>query len=229
MLTQDAFSHQWPSQCLICHSWPAQTLCELCVQRFDQPMSRCAGCAIVVPPGLARCGACLTEPPPLDACVAAFSYEWPWTVCVARLKFRQDVSLARTLARLMRNKPALARLVGRAHWVLPVPSSTQRLRERGYNPAHLLARALAGKRCRNDLLLRLGQPTSQRHLARAERLENPRGSFAVTVAAKQQLQGRRIVLVDDVMTTGATLHELARTVKNAGAIQVSGLVLARDD
>lgn len=165
----------------------------------------------------------------MDGCLAALPYEWPWSLCVARLKFREDVSLARTLARIMHSKPGMARTVGRAHWVLPVPTTEHRLRLRGYNPAYLLAHALAGRRCRHDLLLRVGQPVPQRGLSRAERLKNPRGTFQLAPGAKAVLHHRRVVLVDDVMTTGATLNELARTLKNAGTAEVIGLVLARDD
>jgi len=184
---------------------------------------------VSVPAGTGRCGACLTQPPAMDGCLAALSYEWPWSLCVGRLKFREDVSLGRTLAQLMRSKLELARALGRAHWVLPVPSSDERLGARGYNPAQLLAHALAGRRCRHDLVLRVGQPAPQRGLTRAERLKNPRGTFQVAPGAAAVLHGKRLVLVDDVMTTGATLNELARTLKNAGAAEVIGLVLARDD
>ena len=165
----------------------------------------------------------------MDGCLAALSYEWPWSVCVGRLKFHADVSLGRTLAGIMRSKLELARALGRAHQVLPVPSSESHLGTRGYNPAHLLARALAGRRCRHDLVLRVGQPLPQRGLSRAERLSNPRGTFQLAPTAAALLHHKRLVVVDDVMTTGATLNELARTLKNAGAAEVVGVVLARDD
>lgn len=182
-----------------------------------------------MPAGQRRCGACLAHPPALDGCLAALSYEWPWNLCVGRLKFHKDVSLGRTLAAIMRSKPELARVLGRAHRVLPVPSTQDHLGERGYNPAHLLARALAGRRCRHDWVLRVGQPLPQRGLSRAERLKNPRGTFQVAPGAAAALQHKRLVVVDDVMTTGATLNELARTLKGAGVAEVVGLVLARDD
>lgn len=229
MLTQIAFPRRWPSQCLICRSWPAQRLCAACIRRFDARTARCQGCALPVPEGVVRCGRCLGEPPALDGCHAALAYAWPWTLCVARLKFQQDVSLAGTLAAIMRSKPALARASGRAHWVLPVPSTRQHLMARGYNPAQLLARALAGARCHPGLLQRVGTPAPQRGLDRAQRLTNPRGSFALAAGAAPRLAGRRVALVDDVMTTGATLNELARTLKAAGVAEVVALVLARDD
>lgn len=229
MLTQIASPYWWPSQCLICHGWPARTICAACIARHDRVLPRCATCAAPVTGGASRCGACLRQPPALDGCLSALPYEWPWTLCVGRLKFHGDVSLGRTLAGIMRSKPELARMLGRAHRVLPVPSSERHLGERGYNPAHLLARALAGRRCRHDLVQRVGQPLPQRGLSRAERLKNPRGTFRVAPDAAAALQGQRLVVVDDVMTTGATLNELARTLKDAGAREVVGLVLARDD
>lgn len=219
----------WPSRCMVCRAWPARAICDDCSARFAPVQARCESCALPVPQGILRCGACVLEPPPLERCLAAVSYAWPWQGPIARLKFRQDTGLAAPLASLLARTPGVAALLGRAHWVLPMPLAPERLAERGYNPALLLARALAPTRCPSDWLVRVRHTPPQRGLARAERLRNVRGAFAVHPGAAGQLAGRRVVLVDDVMTTGASLHEAARALRAAGVQQVAALVLARTD
>ena len=219
----------WPSQCLICHAWPARSLCTLCVQRFTPAVPRCECCALPVPAGVARCGACLREAPAFDRCLVAVAYAWPWTRCLAQFKFRQDPGLAAALAELLAAAPGVATTLDEADLVLPLPLSAERLHERGYNPAQLLAERLAPRRCRNDILLRPRHGRPQRELTRAERLRNVRGAFTVDARHAAALQGRRVLLVDDVMTTGASLGEAARVLRAAGAAHITALVFARTD
>ena len=220
---------RWPSQCLICRAWPAATLCGACVARFGAAQSRCACCALPVPAGVGRCGACLREPPPFDDCRVAVSYQWPWTRCIARFKFQQDPGLARALAALLAHAPGVAAALQDCELLLPMPLSPARLAERGYNPADLLARHLAPRRVRSDLLLRIRHTPPQRGLARRDRLRNVRGAFAVDPLQVGALQGRRVALLDDVMTTGASLREAAHTLRAAGAAHISAIAFARTD
>ena len=111
--------------------------------------------------------------------------------------------------------------------MLPVPLSPERLRQRGYNQALLLARALGHPQVHARMLLRVRDTEAQSHLARAERLRNLRGAFVPDPLRAAQLAGKRVLLVDDVMTTGATLHAAAAPLRDAGALQVCALVLAR--
>src|SRR5690349_11112196 len=94
-----------PAQCAVCHAWPARPLCERCVARFAQPLSRCRRCASPVPANVRECGACLKHPPPLDECHAAVSYDYPWSALVAQFKFNGQAGWARSLAMLMRSAP----------------------------------------------------------------------------------------------------------------------------
>ncbi|QTD44631.1 ComF family protein [Ottowia testudinis] len=219
----------WPGQCLICHAWPASTLCEDCVARFAPAQPRCTRCALPVPAGVPVCGACLRQPPPMALCVAALPYRWPWSTCVARWKFAGDAGLTRPLAALLRATPAARAALEGADAVLPMPMADQRLAERGYNPALLLARHMAPAATRTGLLLRTRDTPPQRGLARAERLRNVRGAFQVDPLASHALAGRRVVLVDDVMTTGASVREAAAALRAAGAAHVAVVVLARTD
>ncbi len=165
----------------------------------------------------------------MDACLAAVTYQWPWTRCIGQFKFRQDVGLAAALATLLHHVAGVSAAIEAADWVLPLPLSAERLAERGYNPSLLLARQLAPSRCRADLLLRLRHTPPQHTLPRAERLRNVRGAFAVDPLAAATLRGRRLVLLDDVMTTGASVREAAATLRAAGAEHITAVVFARTD
>ena len=218
-----------PGQCAICRSWDRAALCGDCIRRHAVPRPRCALCAIEVPPQAAVCGACLKAPPAFAASLAAVAYEPPWDRLVARFKFHDGLDLSAALAdRLL----AAWRLGGRAlpDLVLPVPLAAGRLRERGYNQAWEIARRVArGLRVPADarLLLRARDTAHQIDLPFARRAANVRGAFAVDLRRAHKLAGRRLALVDDVMTTGATLDEAARTLLRAGAAAVEAWVVAR--
>lgn len=216
-----------PSQCMVCRSWPARPVCEACVGRFAQPLSRCLGCALPTPAGVRRCGACLIAPPPLDDCLAAVDYAYPWSTLIVDFKFHAQAGHAQALALLLRSAPWVEPALEAADTVLPMPLSHRRLQERGFNQALLLAGQIAPGKCRPDLLLRVRDTAPQSSLPRTERQVNVRDAFAVEPLKAGVLQGSRVVLVDDVMTSGASLHAAARTLRQAGAQHITGLVIAR--
>jgi len=216
-----------PSQCALCHAWPHGPLCHACLACHAPPVHRCAGCALALPAGAPLCGQCLRTPPPWDACLTAVDYGFPWSALLARFKFQAEPGLAATLAQLMRSAPGASAAVAQADWVLPMPLSPARLRQRGYNQALLLARALAPERAHARLLLRTHHAEAQSHLTRAQRLTNLRGAFMLDAGQAAQLQGRTVLLIDDVMTTGATLHAAAQPLRAAGVARLTTLVLAR--
>lgn len=223
----DRLSAALPSQCAVCHAWPAQPLCEACVARFAQPQARCRGCALPLPAGLERCGACIRETPPLDLCLAAVPYEYPWSGLITRYKFGASPGWSAALALLMRSTPWAEPALEAADLVLPLPLSAARLRQRGFNQALELARHLAPGKTDGTLLQRLRDTPAQSTLPRAARLRNVRGAFGVAPGRAPELEGRRVLLVDDVMTSGATLFAAAQALRAAGASHVTGLVLAR--
>ncbi len=197
--------------------------------RFAAPTARCATCALPVPPGVARCGACVSSPPPLDACLAACAYAWPWPERIAEFKFRGHPGLAAPLAALLRSMPWIEPALEGADLVLPMPLSAARLRERGFNQAHELARRLAPGRSEPGILLRTRDVPAQSGLTRAERLRNLRGVFALEPLRAEAVRDRRVVLVDDVMTTGASLFSAAEALRRGGASHIAAIVLARTD
>lgn len=218
-----------PSQCAVCRSWPSHPVCDACVARFAQPQPRCLRCALPVPAGVTECGACLRTPPPLDACFAAVSYAYPWSDCISAFKFRSHTGWASTLAGLLRATPWVEPALERSDWLLPMPLSDARLRQRGFNQSLLLARQLEAEKTRVDLLLRIRDTRAQSELPRSERLRNVQGAFALEPALAQSLRGVRVVLVDDVMTSGASLHAAANVLRQAGAAHITALVVARTD
>ncbi|AMM25345.1 ComF family protein [Variovorax sp. PAMC 28711] len=216
-----------PSQCVVCRAWPSRPVCDACVSRFAPPTDRCGTCALPVPPGVLCCGECVRQAPPLDACLAACAYAWPWPDCIAQFKFRAEPGWAGPLATLMRSAPWVEPALERCDLVLPMPLSRERLRERGFNQALELARRLSPGKTDARLLLRTRETPAQSDLTRAERLRNLRGAFALEPLRAEAVRDRRIVLVDDVMTSGASLFSAAQVLRAAGATHITAVVLAR--
>ncbi len=158
------------------------------------------------------------------------AYAYPWDGLIARFKFEAQPGWAGPLAALMAADPRVAALLAQADAVLPVPLAPRRLAERGYNPAWELARRLAPRsRLRPRLLRRTRETSPQAGLEREQRRHNLAGAFAADPADAATIQGRHLLLVDDVMTSGTTLHEAALALRRAGADRVSAVVLARTD
>jgi ComF family protein len=206
--------------CFVCRGSARGLLCAAC--RAELPLlapELCPRCALPSPAG-ALCGRCLAEPPGYDATIASLAYDFPADALVQALKFRGEVALAPLLGALLRDRlPADERV----DCVVPVPLSPARLRSRGYNQAVEIARHVAPERLDVDLCVRPRDGAPQMQLPWAERQRNVRGAFE----CRRALLGARIAVVDDVMTTGATLDEIARTLKRAGAARVVNWVVAR--
>ena len=204
--------------CFICRGGSRGLLCAACAAELPRLPAGCPRCALPSAQG-ALCGRCLSEPPHYDATVAAFAYDFPADALVHALKFRGEVALGRFLGRLLAERA----LQDEVDHVVPVPLAPGRLRERGYNQAVEIARHILPSRLRLDLCARSRDTPPQMDLPWAERRRNVRGAFACARA----LAGTAVAVVDDVMTTGATLDEVARTLKRAGAARVTNWVVAR--
>jgi ComF family protein len=192
-------------------------------------VQRCQRCALEVPGGTTICGECLVSPPPFSDCVAAVDYGHPWDGLITRLKFNAALDLAPALAAQLLNAVRASQAPAPS-LLLPVPSGERRLRERGYNQAWELARRLGqALLCPADarLLLRVKDGEHQLALPRAQRASNVRGAFAVEPLRAHEIRGRSIALVDDVMTTGATVTEATRVLLQGGASSVQVWVVGR--
>jgi ComF family protein len=231
------------SQCAVCRSWPARQVCAACVARFAFAVPRCPRCALALPGDLSMglrvgpqpCGACVSHPPPLDGAFAAVNYAYPWSALIAGYKFGERHGWAAFFASLLARSPGVAGLMAElapGDWIVPVPLSAERLQVRGFNQAWELCVALA-RQTRTQgqtdarLLLRVKHTRPQSQLKRKDRLANVKGAFQVDPLRTGELQGRRVVLVDDVMTSGASLYTAAQSLRDAGAAHVGSVVLAR--
>ncbi|MDE1948574.1 MAG: ComF family protein [Burkholderiales bacterium] len=223
----ERIARRLPSQCEVCRRWGTARFCAGCCAQFAPPGARCRRCAMPCAGAPAACGACLREPPPFERAFCVADYGFPWDRLIARFKFQGEAELAAPLARRLAEA---AREAPSPDLMLPVPLAPRRLAERGYNQAWELARRLArlcGCAARADLLLRPVETRHQAELARAERVANLRAAFCVEPHRRALLARRRIALVDDVLTTGATASEAARTLLAAGAAAVDVWVIAR--
>ena len=211
--------------CYLCRGESQGTLCRQCdadLPQLAQP--RCPQCALPLPVETI-CGRCLREPPAFDATAAVFAYAFPADILVQGLKFRGELALAPLLADAL-HAELTARQADPVDLLVPVPLHELRLRERGYNQSMEIARALAGLtgvRAAADLCVRVRNTAAQLELPWKERRDNVRDAFS----CRRAVEGKRIAVVDDVMTTGATLNEVAATLKKFGAVRVVNWVVVR--
>jgi ComF family protein len=196
-------------------------LCIPCTASLPRlPADRCRICALPLTSGTV-CGGCIQHPPAYDSVSAPFAYAFPVDSLIHGLKYGGNLSIAPLLA------DALAGISPpRVDALIPLPLAPGRLRERGFNQAQELARIAGGKlgiRVMPHACRKVADTPPQAALPWKERAGNIRGTFVCDA----DLRGMRVAIVDDVMTTGATLNELARNVKRAGAVHVSGWIVAR--
>lgn len=213
----------FPPHCVACGRSGAAWCsgCEAKVAYLEGPSCRLCGAPLVS--SRRACASCLADPQPLIVRSAA-RYAPPLTSAILAVKYRPLKDLAAGMA------DRLAQLYQREGWqadtVAPVPLSQERLKRRGFNQAELISRAVAaalGGEHRPELLKRTRRTPSQVGLSPAERAENVRLAFQ----ASEQVRGRRVLLIDDLYTTGATLRACAKAALDVGALQVYGLTVAR--
>ncbi len=211
-----------PHECFVCGRESACALvCEVCERDLPPLGPACPVCAVPTADG-ACCGECLRSPPAFDATRALFSYGFPLDRMVKALKYRYRLAVAHDFAeRLARSGPPAGIDV-----LLPMPLHVQRLSERGFNQAVEIARPLArawGLPLELARVVREVAAPPQASLPWTQRKTNMRGVFR----CRGRFDGATVLVIDDVMTTGATLDELAGTLKRYGACRVENLVVAR--
>ena len=212
-------------RCLLCTEpgLSGQDLCAECRHALPWNRNACLRCAIPLPTS-GVCGECLQQPPPLTETHAAFVYGFPLDRLVPRLKFHHDLAAGRLLSELMAE--AFAGLP-QPQALVPVPLHATRLRQRGYDQALELAKPLAqtlGIPLRAEALQRKRATAAQSELHADARQRNLRDAFALPPG---HALPQHVALIDDVMTTGATLQAAARTLLRAGVLRVDAWVCAR--
>jgi ComF family protein len=227
-----------PTSCALCGTGGLHTLCVQCVDQFFGAAAagpRCPCCANPLGPGAAgasRCGHCIAHRPAFDHTLVTCDYALPVDQLVLQLKFGHRLALAALMARRL---VAVAQhddawLAAPPALLCPVPLGPRRLAQRGYNQALEIARPLAralGITLHARLVARVRETAAQSSVAPERRRANIAGAFAVAPAALALIRGRHIGVVDDVMTSGGTLDEMAAVLKRHGAARVTNLVFAR--
>ncbi|MRV73132.1 ComF family protein [Duganella sp. FT92W] len=226
-----------PGQCALCGSLAGgRVVCAACHQHYIEGwqlarLPRCGKCANPLPAGAGAglCGYCLRTPPAFDTTVAAAAYALPLDRLVLQLKFGGRLALARLFGEALADACNVAGDLVRPDVLCPVPLGPRRLAQRGYNQALEMARPLA-RRIQVPLQVRMAIRVKEtealsRSATPAERRAHIAGAFAAL--RRDCIEGRHIGLVDDVMTSGATMNELAALLKRYGAARVTCLVFAR--
>jgi ComF family protein len=162
-----------------------------------------------------------------DAALAAVEYAYPWSALVQQFKFKEHTGWARSMATLLRSAPWVEPALEAADWLIPMPLSHTRLKERGFNQTALLADAICPEKTHTGLLQRIRHTDALSGMDRQQRARNIHNAYALTPSASATLRGKKVVLLDDVMTTGASLHAAAHVLRQADVSHITALVFAR--
>jgi ComF family protein len=216
----------FPLRCLLCDAPGVddRDLCGGCAAALPRNDICCARCALPLKIAAALCGECLKREPPFASTFAPFEYGHPLDLLLVRLKFARGLAAGSVLARLVLDAIARHRIV-LPQAIVPVPLHRRRLRERGYNQALELAkpvaRGLGIPLC--EILSRTRATAAQSDLDAAARRRNLKGAFGIVASDLPA----HVALIDDVMTTGTTVRECARTLRRAGVERVDVWAVAR--
>ena len=225
----DLMARLLPRICLLCGDGAEEpyNLCTGCIRALPRIDAFCRRCALPLPAVDSEvCAQCISAPPPFRRAVAAFRYVDPLDTLIQRLKYQRDLSVASTLGRLLAQR--IAEKADRPECILPVPLHIRRLRVRGFNQSLEIARTLAAGtgipvkplwvgRARDTPVQSRAQSVRARHI-------NVRDAFT---ASRRLARFRRVAIVDDVVTTGATAAELARCILARGVESVDLWCVAR--
>jgi ComF family protein len=221
-----------PSSCALCGMDCRDSLCAGCRSRhLVQGVLRCRCCATTLDSADAtQCGDCLSRPPAFDATVAGCDYAAPFDDLVLELKFGHRLALAPMMADVMRDAILLCKGHPMPELLTVVPLGAKRLAERGFNQSLELARPLSrqlGIPLAARLLTRQRETGAQTLLHPNDRRKNVRNAFLPSGDMLDRMRGAHLGVIDDVMTTGETLNEVAATLKRFGAARVTNYVFAR--
>jgi ComF family protein len=217
-----------PPRCLLCGAdgTARRDLCDGCARDVEINAIACPHCALPLETPAPLCGECLADAPPFDAAWAPFRYAHPLDLLEMRFKFGADLAAGRVLSDLLIDR-ARVDAPDKPEMIVAVPLHASRLRRRGFNQAHELAKPLARALeipLASDVIERVRATSAQTGLDAIARRRNLRRAFAVNTDAPLP---KHVVVFDDVMTTGATMRECARALKRAGVARVDVWALAR--
>ncbi|MDB5982809.1 MAG: amidophosphoribosyltransferase [Pseudomonas sp.] len=218
--------------CLLCDECTDATfpICTGCEADLPWLGDHCEGCALPMPMSGLTCGQCLRQPPAFSEVVVPWRYDFPIDALVTRFKHQGKWPMGRLLAQLLGQslEHRFAEGLQRPDCLLPVPLARKRLRQRGYNQAEMLARWLGAQLAipmDDRVLRRVLETPAQQGLDAKARQRNLRKAFAL--ADDAQVDGRHFAVIDDVLTTGATVNAVTQLLIKAGARRVDVYCLAR--
>lgn len=218
--------------CLLCDeaTGSKKSICEACEPDLPWLTDQCERCALPLPMSDLTCSQCTINPPAFDEVIAAWLYDFPIDTLVTRFKHQGKWPMGRLMADLFAEfvRYRLNEGLARPDFLLPVPMTNKRMRQRGYNQAAMLAAWLAAllqMPVSEQLLRRVKETPAQQGLDARARRRNLLGAFELL--RPQDVAGKHIALIDDVLTTGSTADEIAKLLRKAGARQVDVYCLAR--
>ncbi len=238
------FSNLFPSRCILCQQTIIKyavnqhiEICAECYQFLPHNVHCCAHCALplsedmgleTVRKSAILCGRCIKQDPQFDYAYSLFRYQDEVIRLVHRLKFGEKISYARSIGELLLKKMTdeLLPEQGEPECIIPVPLHNSRLRKRGYNQATEISRLIAKKTdlpIEQNLVLRQRSTLTQTGLKVKQRQKNIKGAFKMTAT----LNVKHVLIIDDVITTGATVNELAKVLKKSGIERIGVLSIAR--
>ena len=209
--------------CVLCGMTSKQDLCTACRDNLPQiPANHCPTCLLPVATSL-TCGTCLKTQPAFTRSIAALQYTFPVNALIHSLKYQSNLAIAPVLANLLLEKTNVAK---KPDFIVPMPLHPKRLKERGFNQALEIARYISNHNkitLLPDTCIRVRNTASQTTLPWTDRQKNIRDAFS----CKMDFSSKHVAVVDDVMTTGATLNEISKVLRQCGAEEVSGWMVAR--
>jgi ComF family protein len=223
-----------PPTCVLCGNAAPQLhlaidICTACADDLPKNFSACTRCAEPLPTKKSRtliCGRCLQHPPRFETAFCAFRYGYPVDHLVRAFKFHRRLAYGRVLGELLARSLSMNYANTWPEIIIPVPLADARFRERGFNQAIEIGRRVElhlGIPLRADVVTRCRETREQAGLDSKERRRNLRRAFSVL----GKLPAKHIAILDDVITTGSTMNELARTLRRAGARRIEAWAVAR--
>lgn len=242
-LAQKLLSCLFPSRCILCQrtltghmSDGRLEICSACLYELPHNHCCCPRCALPLPEDASAgvlCGRCIKKTPLFDYAYSLFRYEDEVVSLVHQLKFAEKITYSRSLGEMLYSlleeqlkEIESSLMVNKPDCLLPVPLHNSRLRQRGYNQSIEIARVMAKKLdipIAYEVVIRRRRTSAQTGLHARQRLKNIRGAFEVVADVKN----KHLLIIDDVMTTGATVNELAKVLKKQHAARVGVLSIAR--
>ncbi len=223
----------FPAFCKVCNKPLTSTeilVCNECIKKLPFLKSYCPNCGTPIPESLKNytsykdldfCSYCYKQNFYFDKTFPVFYYREPLSKWLISIKFGKDFSLGYSLGKFIRK---LLKNLPKVDLVVPIPLSSERLKERGFNQSLLIAWGFLGKRPHQHILKRWKNTRPQTELSQKDRWKNVKNAFKADISVKN----KNVLLIDDVMTTGATLNEAAKSLKKAGAKKVYVLIVAKN-